>query len=97
MRNSFNHVDRYRRGELIAFSLNALNMRNVRELEGLKENSVPWSRLKGLLKHLQVIQAEPKPGRLRTIKSIIPNAGLFAFKMKDGSEVTVEVWFLTVS
>lgn len=82
---------RYKRGELVSFAMNALGMRDSRELQTLEERSSQWARLKGLLKGLKVIQKEPNLGRLRTIESIIPDAGEFAFTLREGGDVTVKV------
>ncbi|KAH8111516.1 Piwi-domain-containing protein [Phellopilus nigrolimitatus] len=81
----------YERGDLINVSMHLLNFRNPRELDG--PEIVP--RLLNLLKTVRVRQVHAgKIGRIRTIKKLISRAGRYVFHLQDGSQTTVQQYFL---
>ncbi|KAH8117266.1 Piwi-domain-containing protein [Phellopilus nigrolimitatus] len=82
----------YQRGPLPDFLLSFFHLKDERQLSGLDEGHPQWTRVKSVLKGLKVKQAHS--GRLRTIRSIVSNAGGYTFTLKNGDPTTVSEYFL---
>ncbi|KAI5124360.1 hypothetical protein M0805_008966 [Coniferiporia weirii] len=78
-------------GPLINFVLTFFNIRNARVLTELSEGTELWSRMKMVLSGVQVTQRPDD--RLRTIKSLVLNAGSYEFNTKEGNVITVRDYF----
>ena len=67
------HIHRYQRGPVLSFVIDYFGIRNLRDLSTITEQNPLFRQLRSVLKGLQVLLMHS--GRIRTIKSIVLNAG----------------------
>ena len=82
------HIHRYQRGPVLSFVIDYFGIRNLRDLSTITEQNPLFRQLRSVLKGLQVLLMHS--GRIRTIKSIVLNAGNVKFITDDG-QTTVQV------
>lgn len=85
----------YRNLDIVDFSMQYLGFRDVNQLMRIEPGSKEWKLLKAVLKNVRVITVVPQTDRQkppRPIKDLVPQAGLYEFKI--GNEPwTVQVCF----